>query len=344
MSTKQTSVLAQRDKLYDAGIRTISFLLVVTLAYLLWTAAFVSISLPMWVFWMGNAVVAGLSILYAWTSGLYYTWRSVLLPHQSNVPATQQTFNPVEVAQLSFKLDDPEGEEELDTFLDEPLYQTSSLPGQLASPSQMTETMIFDHVKNINSAFPNMVEVEVEVRRGSLVVALTYVAIAYTLISQYNDFVESISRLHRQMRGTFATMSGHYREQTQRNIRVRGDLFVKYRSRNSFIEPNGNSRAGIPESQPVTITNAYNPPPNNHDLNINVNVPSSRRFGCQSLLLLIFVLSTGVGILYFYFVLDTEAKLKFLQMAVEQIIWTLQQIGQYLIDLSARIRHEAFGE
>lgn len=333
----------QRDKFFDVAIRTVVLLLKIALVLLFWLVSFVIFVLPTWLYWLGNLVVIGYSIVHVYTSGIYLAWRSAFSRYRSPQASTPQLPYPIEVARLSFKLDNPEGDEALDKFLDEPLYRSNTIAGQLASPSQVTEVLVLNHVKDIESGFPNMIIVEAEVHRGSLFVTLTYLATAYTLMSQYNDFVDSISRIRQQMRRTFAMMSGDYRERTQRNIRIRSDLSVKYRSRNSFSDPDGNSSSGTSRTQPVTITNAYNPPANSSNFNITVNPPNSRSSGCLSSLVVIFLLSLVVGGLYFYFVLDTQTKLETLATIVEQIILWLRQAGQFLIDLGAYIEYESFG-
>ena len=125
----------QRDKFFDVAIRTVVLLLKIALVLLFWLVSFVIFVLPTWLYWLGNLVVIGYSIVHVYTSGIYLAWRSAFSRYRSPQASTPQLPYPIEVARLSFKLDDPEGDEALDKFLDEPLYRSNTIAGQLASPT-----------------------------------------------------------------------------------------------------------------------------------------------------------------------------------------------------------------
>ena len=110
-----------------------------------WQIAFILTNMSPWIYWSGIIFVLILGVLVGWLSGLFKSlWKYVNSYRTSTKPAITHNApsKPVEVARISYKLDDPEDQEQFDAFLDKDAFTfISSLPNH-----------VFNYIMNAENA------------------------------------------------------------------------------------------------------------------------------------------------------------------------------------------------
>ena len=295
-----------------------------------------------WIYWSGIIFVLILGVLVGWLSGLFKSlWKYVNSYRTSTKPAITHNApsKPVEVARISYKLDDPEDQEQFDAFLDKDACTFSDNPTARLSASQIIEDQVLDQIEGFEKYFHGYVMIEADIQRGSLAVTLVFLATTvYPFIAQYNDFFESVSRIRSQLRGTFSRIDNTYRDLTGRNIRVNGNLSVKSRAR--VINNNNSTADKINDSNsisPVTVTNSISPPANNSDFNITINIPDKKQTGCGLPFTVLLILLASITI-YVIFLNEAEQSLMLIRV-IEIIQYILESAGKFLINLSQQLEN-----
>ena len=134
----------------------------------------------------------------------------------------------VKVATMHLKLDDPLDPQRFEQFLDQPLFSTGDehISTAKKSSSQVLESAILSYVREIEEAYSGCLSVDVDLRRGSFTIGLTFLAV-YEFVAQYHDFVESITTLQGQIRDLVQDASKWYRAMNGRDIRVYSDISIE---------------------------------------------------------------------------------------------------------------------
>lgn len=289
------------DKLIPLILKTVAWFLGLITIILLFSA-FVNLFLPPEIPLLLMLVFISLWLMQLASSGVIQEWINIY-PEITKTSKLNDKFSPlvepIKIARIHYKIDDPEGQDSFDVFLDEPLYSTKQNPNNLISPSQLAENITMQYAQKIEGMYGGLVTVNAEVHRGSLAVTLEFLLNAYTVVAQINDVYESISLVRRLIRKQLSNIAGAYKEQTNRNARIDSDISVQGQSRISQTqEKSSSSNSDSKEQkdgifpQPVTVTNTFTPPSSNREMKIDIAMPASPHFrglGCFS-----FMLSVGV--------------------------------------------------
>lgn len=257
-------------------------------------------------------------------------WPALFSKPSGEVPDPRLRETIVELAQLSFTLEDSEAPEDLEDYLTRPMMEpetatelttTSSeasrqMPTALTewtpneselrrrstqteanpetttpvSPRQMIEDLVLNETAAIEKKFSGQVSVKSVVRPGSLVVLLTFCGTAYVVLSQYHDVIESIQMLRQQVRRAYQTISQGYQDRTGRNTRTRSEAVINDLSAATTAA----SSPANPSSTtvPNTISNTVAPSLAGDSVSVEVGRDSDRSsfIGCLTLFALLAIL------------------------------------------------------
>jgi hypothetical protein len=253
----------------------------------------------------------GIALILIWVSSVGFVNDLQLLIKELEGKPTgtkpDQRMNPVEIAKIQLRIDDPEGKAEFDQFLKSPVYKDRSNPGYKLTPNELAEEYIIKYVREFEKKYHEQISVGTEVRSGSFIVDLEFWGNAYNVLSTYNDAILGVFLLRQQIQWVLTQISDTYRKRTKRSARIDSDVSVKSKTKVSASideATKSNSSAGTVNSvSPVTV-NTFSPPAtSNKDMNINVHLSNTKNAGCVSLLLLfisLLLLLILVGPIFIY--------------------------------------------
>lgn len=283
------------------------------------------------------------------SSGIIKEWLDItpeILGTSRKAEKSETLAEPVEIARIYYKIDDPEDQGSFDKFLDQPPYPTKKDPEDLISPSQLAENITMRYAQKIEGMYGGIVTVNAEVNRGSLAVSLSFLLNAYTFVAQINDVYESVSLIRRLIRDQLSNIATEYKYQTNRDARIDSNVAVRGQSQVALAQKKvmmtnseAKERKGEFFPQPVTVTNTITSPPETKDVKVNIGIPSSTRIsslGCFSVLLsvgLILLIFIGVYSYCGFFSTNQEC-IDIRDTIFRNIVSLLIKIAMYLDGIS----------
>lgn len=217
-------------------------------------------------------------------------------PHVSSKP------QPIQIAEFFYILDDPLEPDTFQDFLDDPIFSIPIGKGQQIeniTPAQYVELLVFENIDEIHKKFGNEITVGVNLKRGSLIIALDFFLNAYDNIAKYNDAILGVMAFQSQIKWVIRKVSGAYRQRTERNIQIESNESVRRSPGNDDRHHQTNGSTNTPN--PVSITNTVASPQPQKDMNLtlNINTSTNTTSGCISTIITFLLFLVIILILYY---------------------------------------------
>ena len=342
----------QQQKPPTIAFQLLSIVLSFVLMLIGWFLLFWILLLPIWVYWFGALIISGFIVWLGYSTQLFHIFykrvRSFITPKTPS-ESSDALEEPIEIAKISYTIKDPEDNNEaLDAFLDKPLpysrnnqetqfTQSEYDPETGASPSEMIEHLVLDIVMIFEEKFHGEISVEAKINRGSLTFTLTFIAGSYAAISQYKDFIESVSLVRDQLRRAITSISNAY--PGSKRLRIIQDIDITPKSkiaatRHSSREPATNDQKSY---SPFSVTNTFSPQSNEQPVNVNVPLPVNRRNGCASWIVTFFLIAFILTVIFLLFNEPTTRK-TIVDNIIQNLSDLLIELGHYLQNLGLNFK------